>query len=107
MILDLQNNSYKPYRKLNNLLGYILKHSNHPTTILNELPKSIAKRISYLSSSENIFHNAITVYKEAIRKRRFTFDLVSTPNQHDPNNNNEENKKQGCMIQSYDSIPFF
>ena len=89
MILDLQNNSYKPYRKLNNLLVYILKHSNHPTTILNELPKSIAKRISYLSSSENIFHNAITVYKEAIRKRSFTFDLVSTTNQLDPNNNNE------------------
>ena len=106
VILDLQNNGYKRHRKPNNLLVYIHKHSNHPTTILNELTKSIAKRISYLSSSENIFHNAITVYKEAIRKRDFTFDLVSTPKQLDPNNNNKENKKQGCMIQSYDSILF-
>ena len=52
---DLQNNNYKPYRKPNNLPVYICKHSNHPPSILNELPKSIAKRISDLCSSENIF----------------------------------------------------
>ena len=63
---DLQNNSYKPYRKPDNLPVYIRKHSNHPPTILNELPKTIAKRISDLSSSENIFHDAIPVYKEAL-----------------------------------------
>ena len=43
---DLQNDSYKPYRKRDNLPVYIHKHSNHPPTILNELPKTIAKRIS-------------------------------------------------------------
>ena len=39
----LQNNSYKPYRKPDNLPVYIQKHSNHPPTILKELPKSIVK----------------------------------------------------------------
>ena len=39
-----------------NLPVYINKHSNHPATILNEPPKSITKRLSDLSSSENIFH---------------------------------------------------
>ena len=60
---DLQNNSCKPYRKPDNLPVYIHKHSNHSPTILNDLPKSIAKRIPDLSSSENIFHNAIPIYK--------------------------------------------
>ena len=80
---DLQNNSYKPYRKPDNLPVYIGKHSNHSPTILNELPKTIAKRISDLSSSENIFHDAIPVYKEALRKSGFTSDLIYTPKQTD------------------------
>ena len=65
MIFHLQNNSYKPYRKPDNLPVFIHKHSNHPPTILNELRKSISKRISDLSSSKNMFHDAIPVYKEA------------------------------------------
>ena len=80
---DLQNNSYKPYRKPDNLPVYIHKHLNHPATILNESPKSIPKRISDLSSSKNIFHDAIPVYKEALRKSCFTSDLVYTLKQTD------------------------
>ena len=99
MTFDLQSNSYKPYRKSDNLLVYIYKNSNHPPTILNELPKSVAKRISHLSSSENIFHDAIPVYKEALQKSDFIFNLVYTPKQTEYyNNNNEENKKQRRKI---------
>ena len=103
---DLENNSYKPYRKSDNLPAYIHKHSNHPPTILNELPKSIAKRISDLSSSENLFRDAIPVYKEAIRKTGFTSDLVYTPKQFNHNNNNEENKKRRRKIIWFNP-PFF
>ena len=88
MTFDLLNNSYKPYRKPDNLPVEIQKHANHSPTILNDLPKSIAKRISDLSSSENIFHDAIPVYKEALRKSGFTSDLVYTPKHFDHNNNN-------------------
>ena len=90
---NLQSNSYKSYRKPGNLPGYIHKQSNHPPTILNELPKTIAKRISDLSSSENIFHNAIPVYKEALRRSGFTSDLVYT-SKGTGYYNNEENKKR-------------
>ena len=72
MTFDLQNNSYKPYRKPDNLPVYIHKHPNHPPKILNELPKSIAIRISDLSSSENIFYDAISVYKETSKQ----FDYI-------------------------------
>ena len=90
--------SYKLYKKPDNLPVYIHKHSNHPTTILYELPKSIAERISDLSSSENTFHDAIPVYNEALRKSGFTSDLVYTPKEFDHKNYNEENKKRRCKI---------
>ena len=67
VIFDLQNNSYKPYRKPDNLSVYKLKYLNHSPTILNELPKSIDKRILDLSSGENIFH-ALPINKEALEK---------------------------------------
>ena len=98
VIFDLQNNSSKPCRKPDNLLVYIHKHSKHPPAILNKLPKSIAKRISDLSSSENIFHDAIPVYKEASQKSGFTSNLVYTPKQTDYYNNNEETKKRRRKI---------
>ena len=105
MTFDLQNNSYKPYRKPDNLPVYIHKHPNHPPKILNELAKSIAIKISDFSSSENIFYDVIPVFKETIRKSGFTSDLVSTPKQFDHNNNNKENKKQRRTIIWFNS-PF-
>ena len=78
---------------------------NHPPTILNELPKTIAKRISDLSSSENIFHDAIPVYKEALWRSGFTSDLVYTPKRTGCYNN-EENKKRRRKIIWFNP-PFF
>ena len=43
-ILDLRNNNYEPRRKPENHPVYINKNSNHPKTILRDLPKSISKR---------------------------------------------------------------
>ena len=59
----------------------------HPPTILTDL-----------SSSKNIFHDAIPLYKEALQKIGFTSDLVYTPKQFNHSNNNEENKKQRRKI---------
>ena len=101
---DLQNNSYKPYRKPDNLPVYIHKHSNHPPTILSELPKTIAERISDLSSSENTFHDDIPVYEEALRRSGFTSDLVYTAKRIGYYNN-EENKKRRRKIIWFNS-PF-
>ena len=95
---DLQNNSYKPYKKPADLPVCIHKHSNYPPTILNVLPKSITKRISHLSSSKNVFQGAIPVYKEVLRKSGFTSDLLHTSEQFDHNNNNEENKNKKRRI---------
>ena len=90
----LQNNSYKLHRKSNNLPVFIHKRSNHPPTILNELPKSVAKRTSDLSSGENIFAMLYLHISKPYEKVVFTSDLVHTSKQTDYNNNNEETKNK-------------
>ena len=54
--MDLPTNSYKPYIKPNNLIQYVHSDSNHPPAILKNIPLSINKRLSSLSSSEEMFN---------------------------------------------------
>ena len=69
---DLDNNVYKPFRKENNKPLYINKHSNHPPSILKQLPKSIEKRISETSSNKDIFDESIKPYKDALKESGFS-----------------------------------
>ena len=49
--LNLNNSNYKPYHKPDNKISYIHKDSNHPPSILKQIPTSIEKRISTSSSN--------------------------------------------------------
>ena len=60
--LDLINDIYKPYWKLNDNPVYINKNSSHPPTVLQQLAKSVSKRISETSSNEQIFKVKKSVY---------------------------------------------
>ena len=68
---DLDNNTCKPFRKENNKPIYINKHSNHPPSILKQLPKSIEKRISE-TMNKNIFDESIKPYKDALKESDFS-----------------------------------
>ena len=59
---NLMNNTCKLYRKPNDKLLYINKHSNHPQSVLRQLPKSISKRISEITSNEEIFKEIALIY---------------------------------------------
>ena len=72
---DLDNNAYKPFRKENNKPIYINKHSNHPPSILKQLPKSIEKRISETSSNKDVFDKSIKPYKDALKQGGFSETL--------------------------------
>ena len=52
---NLNDGSYRPYRKLNNETHYIHIQSDHPPSITKQLLRSIEKRLSQLSSSKDIF----------------------------------------------------
>ena len=50
--LNLNNGSYRPYKKPNEKTNYIHVNSDPPPSILKQLPNSIEKRLSSLSSSK-------------------------------------------------------
>ena len=54
---DLRKGIYLPYRKPDNPPVYINSCSNYPPTVIKQLPKSISKILSDLSSNEEIFTN--------------------------------------------------
>ena len=57
--LNLSEQNYQPYRKLNNDPLYVDARSNHPPNIIKQIPLSINKRLSSLSSDETSFRNTL------------------------------------------------
>ena len=62
--LNLNDGSYRPYKKPNEETNYIHVNSDHPLSILKQLPKSIEKRLSSLSSSKEIFEETAPYYEQ-------------------------------------------
>ena len=77
--LDLRNNIYRPYRKPNSEPLYVNINSNHPPTVLKQIPKGIAKRLSTISSNEEVFKNAASEYENALRISGFEEKLEYIP----------------------------
>ena len=50
---------------------YINVNSNHPRIIIKQIPESINRRLSNLSSNEEVFLNNIQPYREALKKMVF------------------------------------
>ena len=73
---NLNNDTYRPYKKPNYLLSYINKFSNHPPQIINQVPKTINERLSRNSSNEEVFNSPKHQYEKALRDSGYTdFEL--------------------------------
>ena len=81
---DLITGSYKPYRKPNNDTRYINSKSNHPPTILKQIPTAISNRISTNSSNEEIFKNSAPYYNNILKESGYKEKLQFQPNKHHP-----------------------
>ena len=57
--LDLINNTYSPYKKSNDNPMYINVNSNHPPSIIKQITSSINRRLSNLSSDEEVLSSHI------------------------------------------------
>lgn len=81
---DLPTGKYFPYRKPNNTILYVNKQSNHPPTILKELPTSINQRLINLSYDKTEFNKAKQPYQTALDisgyKEKLKYDIANTPN---------------------------
>ena len=91
--LDLANEKFKPYRKPNDQPLYVHKDSNHPPTVIKQLPISINKRLSEISSTEDDFQRAAPAYQSALKESGYTHTLTyEAPRTDAENKNNGRNK---------------
>ena len=58
--------SYRPDKKPNEEINYIHVNSDHPPSILKQLPMSIEKRLSSLSSPKEIFQETLLYYEQCL-----------------------------------------
>ena len=86
--LDLRTGIYKPYRKPNSSVNYLHKDSNHPPSIMKNLPKSIEIRLSNNSVNEETFKEAAGPYNAALKENGHNYTL-----KYMPNHNRHENSK--------------
>ena len=68
---------YQPYKKANDEPLYINKNSNHPPTVIKQIPKAISKRISDISSSREIYDQNIRYSKDVLKLSGY--DNISLP----------------------------
>ena len=65
---NLENNTYRPYKKPNHKLIYIDVSSNHPPQIKKQLTKIMSDRLSRNSSKADRFNNTKLEYEEALKQ---------------------------------------
>jgi len=75
--LDLNTGIFKAYSKPSNTPLYVHSKSNHPPTIIRNIPESINRRPSEISSDEAVSNEAATLYQEALYKSGYTY-IVQT-----------------------------
>ena len=61
---NLSNSTYRPFCKPNNEISYIHKESNHPPSIIKQIPLSIESRLSKLSSTKKYLRNLHQSFKK-------------------------------------------
>ena len=95
---NLVKEIYQPFNKTNDEPLYINKKFNHPPSILQQLPKSISKRISENSSNESIFNQSISFYENALKKCGCNVSLNYTPAQNQDKNNQQWDQRKRKII---------
>ena len=76
---DLRSGAYKPYTKPNSVPLYVHRDSNHPPPILRQIPESINRRLSNISSCQQTFDSTRQPYQEALLKSGYDYQLHFDP----------------------------
>ena len=91
---DLSRGNYKPYMKPNNKLLYVHRLSNHPPALLKNIPGNINKRLTEISSNEQVFNEAIPPYQQALEKSGYDFKLKFVPQEKQATRKNKARKRK-------------
>ena len=63
-LFNLNDSSYRPYRKPNDKTHYIHIQLDHPPSMTKQLPRSIEKHLSQLPSSKDMFYETTPYYEQ-------------------------------------------
>ena len=95
--LNLSDNTYKPFIKMDQSHSYININSNHPKTIIKQVPKGVNLRKRNLSANEEIFRKGSKMYIDALKssgyKENFTYKEEKMPNDNNKEINKENRRK--------------
>ena len=73
--LDLNKGAYKPFIKPNKTPLYVHRESNHPLSIIRNIPAAINKRLNETSSNKEDFDEAAPIYQQALNNSGYDFKL--------------------------------
>ena len=92
--LNLQTEKHQPYIKPGNIPSYINTKSNHPPSIIKAVPEGINKRLSQISSNEQLFNQATPVYQAALKRSGHTYQLKYNPDTRRSTTNNKRKRSR-------------
>ena len=78
-IIQLNTSIYKPFSKPKNKPLYINASSNHPLSVLKQIPKSVSKRITASSCNEDIFCKSALFYNSILQDCGFNESIKYCP----------------------------
>ena len=87
---DLDAEIFQPYMKPNSTPTYVHRDSNHPRSILENIPRSINKRLSSISSNKQVFDSACPPYQEALKRSGYDYKLYFEPPKTSTNRKNRK-----------------
>ena len=86
---NLSEGTYKPYTKPNIVIKYIHKNSsNHPPSVIQQIPLSMESRLSTLSFNQKIFQEASPPYQNALQNSSYRHTLTYERPENDNNSTN-------------------
>ena len=77
--LDLITGFNRPYLKDNDMPVYVNSRSNHPPSVLKNIPSGVNRRLSKISANKHVFDDSVTLYQEALNKSGFNHKLEFEP----------------------------
>ena len=95
---NLNDGTYKPYTKPNNEIKYLHEDSNHPLSVIRQIPLSLESRLSTLSFNEKMFQEAVPPYRKALQisghRHTFTYKRPKNDNNSTTINKIKRNRKR-------------
>ena len=92
------DHTYRPHKKPNDNPMYINVNSNHPPSIIKQIPSSINRRLSNLSSDEEVFLNNFQPHREALEKSGFRDELTYVEPKISEEHKNKKRKRKRKII---------